>query len=186
MERLDVYYKIVGKADEINDFYSKLQKLDRGRDTYIEFYKTIKATGIKFEYFGEAMNWIHQYTLNTDGSLSLCCVTSSWGDEHVWRHLLKGMYPSFSIYFAELWFMEPFVSTNDVNKKVFPGKWMLFDADGEPKCFPSITSACKYVKHLTGEDVSPDFEKISDAVWEYDKKLGNYSHDFVEILRDRQ
>ena len=166
-------YRIVGKAEEVQNLYSKLQELQNMEEPLEPNSFGIMWLGCLVTILGG--NWKNIYCRGKiidfsldDGILSIETETA-WGEMDEVRHFIEKIYPTLKIYYYE---EEPgmeIYQTNDKHGHFFPERFILDDFEGDgPEYYNDTDSLLKAASEIFGMGLKTmaDLEEIvedSDA-----------------------
>ena len=164
-------YRIVGKAEEVNELYSKLQQLENMQEPLVDNGFGNLWLGCLVTILGGNWNDIYcrgkiiDFSLN-DGIL-LIETETAWGEMNEVRHFIEKVYPALKIYYYEEECGCEIYQTNDRNGHFFSSRYIFDDQDGEgkeyfdnPKTLLAFASRAMGMKLKTIEDLN---DAVSDS-----------------------
>ena len=160
-------YRIVGKTEEVNDLYSKIQQLQNMEEP-------LEPNGFGNLWLGCLLtilggDWekvycrgkIIDFSLD-DGVLSINTETA-WSEMQEVRQFIQQNYPSLEIFYYE---EEPgwgIYQTNDHDKRFFSFRYILDDLEGDgPEYYDDTDSLLKAASEIFGKELKTmaDLEEI--------------------------
>ena len=177
-------YRIVGKAEEVQDLYSKLQQLENMQEPLVENGFGNLWLGCLVTILGGDWNDIYcrgkiiDFSLD-DGILSIETETA-WSEMQEVRQFIQSVYPSLKIFYYE---EEPgwgIYQTNDHEKRFFPFRYILDDLDGEgPEYYDDIDSLLTAASEIFGKEL-----KTMADLNEIVENSDGYSLHDIEVVND--
>ena len=160
-------YRIVGKAEEVQDLYSKLQELQNMEEPLEPNSFGVMWLGCLVTILGG--NWKNIYCRGKiidfsldDGILSIETETA-WGEMDEVRHFIEKVYPALKIYYYEEECGCEIYQTNDSHGHFFTSRYILDDLDGEgPEYYDDIDSLLKATSEIFDKKLKTmkDLEEI--------------------------
>ena len=172
-------YKIIGKKDEVQDLYSKIQQLQNLEEP-------LEPNGFGNLWLGCLVtilggNWkdiycrgkIIDFSLDDDSIMSIDTETA-WSEMQEVRQLIQQIYPSLEILYYE---EEPgwgIYQTNDHDKRFFSFRYILDDLEGDgPEYYDDTDSLLKTATEIFGKELLT-MTDIEDIVENSDDYLLHY------------
>ena len=177
-------YRIVGKTEEVQDLYLKIQQLQDMDEPLEPSCFGNLWLGCLVTILGK--NWkdiycrgkIIYFSLN-NGVLSID-TESAWSEMQEVRQLIQTIYPSFEIFYYE---EEPgwcSYETNDHDKRFFSQRYILDDLDGEgPEYYDDIDSLLKAASEIFGKEL-----KTMADLNEIVENSDGYSLHDIQVVND--
>ena len=166
----DTQYKIIGKKEEVQDLYSKLQKLQNMEEP-------LEPNSFGIMWLGNLVtiltgNWNEIYCRGhiinfnlEDGILSIETETA-WGEMEEVRHFIEKVYPALKIYYYEEECGCEIYQTNDRHGQFFSSRYIFDDQDGEgmeyfdkPETLLAFASKAMRTKFQTIEELEEAVEE---------------------------
>ena len=177
-------YRIVGKKEEVQDLYSKIQQLQNMEEP-------LETNGFGNLWLGCLLtilggDWekvycrgkIIDFSLD-DGVLSINTETA-WSEMQEVRQFIQQNYPSLEIFYYE---EEPgwgIYQTNDHDKRFFSFRYILDDLEGDkPEYYDDTDSLLKAASEIFGKELKT-MAGLEDIVEESD----GYSLHDIQVVND--
>ena len=177
-------YRIVGKAEEVQDLYSKLQQLENMQEPLVDNGFGNLWLGCLVTIIGGNWNDIYcrgkiiDFSLN-DGILSIETETA-WSEMVEVRHFIEKVYPAVKIYYYEEECGCEIYQTNDSHGHFFSSRYIFDDQEGEgmeyfdkPETLLAFASKAMGIKFQS-------IEELEEAVGESD----GFSFHMIKVIND--
>ncbi len=128
-------YRIVGKVEEVNELYSKLQQLENMQEPLVENGFGNLWLGCLVTILGG--NWNDIYCRGKivdfimDDDVLIIHTETAWGEMSEVRYFLEKVYPGLKIYYYEEECGSEIYQTNDRHGQFFSSRYIFDDQDGE-------------------------------------------------------
>ena len=174
-------YRIVGKTEEVNDLYSKIQQLQNMEEP-------LEPNGFGNLWLGCLLTIlggkvycrgkIIDFSLD-DGVLSINTETA-WSEMQEVRQFIQQNYPSLEIFYYE---EEPgwgIYQTNDHDKRFFSFRYILDDLEGDgPEYYDDTDSLLKAASEIFGKEL-----KTMVGLEEIVENSDGYSLYYIKVVND--
>ena len=177
-------YRIVGKAEEVQNLYSKLQELQNMEEPLEPNSFGIMWLGCLVTILGGNWNdiycrgYISDFSLD-DGILSIETETA-WAEMSEVRHYFEKVYPALKIYYYEEESGCEIYQTNDSNGIFFSSRYIFDDQEGEgmeyfdkPETLLAFASKAMGIKFQS-------IEELEEAVGDSD----GFSFHMIKVIND--
>ena len=180
----DTQYKIIGKKEEVQDLYSKIQQLQNMEEP-------LEPNGFGNLWLGCLLtilggDWekvycrgkIIDFSLD-DGVLSINTETA-WSEMQEVRQFIQQNYPSLEIFYYE---EEPgwgIYQTNDHDKRFFSFRYILDDLEGDgPEYYDDTDPLLKAASEIFGKEL-----KTMAGLEEIVENSDGYSLHYIKVVND--
>ena len=177
-------YRIVGKAEEVQNLYSKLQELQNMEEPLEPNSWGTLWLGCLVTILGGNWNEIYcrghiiNFSLD-DGILSIETETA-WGEMDEVRHFIEKVYSALKIYYYEEECGCEIYQTNDSHGHFFTSRYILDDLDGEgPEYYDDIDSLLKAASEIFGKEL----DSMADLNEIVENSDGYSLHD-IQVVND--
>ena len=180
----ETQYKIIGKKEEVQDLYSKIQQLQNLEEPLEPNGFGNLWLGCLVTILGGEWNKIYcrgyiiDFSLD-DGVLSINTETA-WSEMKEVHQFIQQIYPSLEILYYE---EEPgwgIYQTNDHDKRFFSFRYILDDLEGDgPEYYDDIDSLLKAASEIFGKELKT-MAGLEDIVEESD----GYSLHYIKVVND--
>ena len=177
-------YRILGKAEEVQNLYSKLQELQNMEEPLEPNSWGTLWLGCLVTILGGNWNEIycrgHIIDFSCENDVLGFSVESAWNEMAEVRQFLQQTYPSLKIFYYE---EEPgwgIYQTNDHEKRFFPFRYILDDLDDEgPEYYDDIDSLLTAASEIFGKELKTmaDLNKIVE-------NSDGYSLHDIQVVND--
>ena len=181
----DTQYKIIGKKEEVQDLYSKIQQLQNMEEP-------LESNGFGNLWLGCLVtilggDWekvycrgkIIDFSLDDDSIMSID-TENAWSEMQEVRQFIQQIYPSLEILYYE---EEPgwgIYQTNDHDKRFFSFRYILDDLEGdEPEYYDDIDSLLKAASEIFGKEL-----KIMADLEDIVENSDDYSLHYIKVVND--
>lgn len=177
-------YRIVGKAEEVQDLYSKLQELQNMNEPFEPNSWGTLWLGCLVTILGGNWNEIYcrghiiDFSLD-DGVLSIATETA-WGEMDEVRHFIEKVFPALKIYYYEEECGCEIYQTNDRHGHFFPERFILDDFEGDgPEYYNDTDSLLKAASEIFGKEL-----KTMADLNEIVENSDGYSLHDIQVVND--
>ena len=177
-------YRIVGKAEEEQDLYSKLQKQQNMNEPLEPNSWGTLGLGCLVTILGGNWNEIYcrghiiNFSLE-DGILSIETETA-WGEMDEVRHFIEKVYPALKIYYYEEECGCEIYQTNDRHGHFFSSRYIFDDQDGEGmEYFDKPETLLAFASRAMAKKLKT-IEELNDAVDDSD----GFSFHEIKVVND--
>ena len=163
----DTQYKIIGKKEEVQDLYSKIQQLQNMEEPLEPNGFGNLWLGCLVTILGGDWNKIycrgHIIDYSLDDSVLSIDTETAWSEMQEVRQFIQQIYPSLEILYYE---EEPgwgIYQTNDHDKRFFSFRYILDDLEGDgPKYYDDTDSLLEAASEIFGKELKTmaDLEEI--------------------------
>lgn len=185
-------YVFKAKEEQAKDLYEKI-------DSLAKMDKPLVENGFGKLWMGCLVNllggdwdkaycrgYIIDYNLNED-HVSITCETA-WDEMPEFRHFIEQQYPGSKVFYQVEECGCEVYATNDAEGVFFKDRYCLDFFDGL-EYFETIEEAAKYVGEIIGKDLTPEYDKIEQAIEDYMEEQDNddehwMSFNQFEVLDD--
>ena len=180
----DTQYKIIGKKEEVQDLYNKIEQLGKTEEPLVPSDFGNYWLGCLITILGGNWKEIHcrgSITCSSmdDDVLSIDTETA-WGEMEEVRHFIEKVYPALKIYYYEEECGCEIYQTNDRHGQFFSSRYIFDDQDGEgmeyfdkPETLLAFASRAMGMKFRSIED-------LEEAVGESD----GFSFHKIKVVDD--
>ena len=177
-------YRIVGKAEEVQDLYSKLQQLENMQEPLVENGFGNLWLGCLVTILGGDWNEIYcrgkiiDFSLD-DGILSIETETA-WSEMQEVRHFIEKVYPALKIYYYEEESGCEIYQTNDRHGHYFSSRYIFDDQEGEGmEYFDKPETLLAFASKAIGMKLKT-IEELEEAVGDSD----GFSFHMIKVIND--
>ena len=177
-------YRIVGKAEEVQNLYSKLQELQNMNEPFEPNSWGTLWLGCLVTILGGNWNEIYcrghiiNFSLE-DGILSIETETA-WGEMDEVRHFIEKVFPALKIYYYEEECGCEIYQTNDRHGHFFPERFILDDFEGDgPEYYNDTDSLLKAASEIFGKKL-----KTMADLNEIVENSDGYSLYDIQVVKD--
>ena len=177
-------YRIVGKKEEVQDLYSKLQKLQNMEEPLEPNSFGIMWLGCLVTILGGNWNDIYcrgkiiDFSLD-DGVLSIETETA-WGEMDEVRHFIEKVFPALKIYYYEEECGCEIYQINDKHGHFFSERFILDDFEGDgPEYYNDTDSLLKSASEIFGKEL-----KTMADLNEIVENSDGYSLHDIQVVND--
>ena len=178
-------YRIVGKKEEVQDLYSKIQQLQNMEEPLEPNGFGNLWLGCLVTILGGDWNKIYcrghiiDYSLDDDSIMSID-TESAWSEMQEVRQFIQQNYPSLEIFYYE---EEPgwgIYQTNDHDKRFFSFRYILDDLEGDgPEYYDDTDSLLKAASEIYGKEL-----KTMAGLEEIVENSDGYSLHYIKVVND--
>lgn len=161
-------YRIVGKTEEVNDLYTKIQQLQNMEKPLVENGFGLLWLGCLVTILGGDWNEIYcrgsiaDFSLD-DGILSIETETA-WGEMDEVRYFIEKVYPALKIYYYEEECGCEIYQTNDKHGHFFSERYILDNQDGDGmEYFDKLETLLAFASRTIGKKLET-IEDLNDAI----------------------
>ena len=180
----DTQYKIIGKKEEVQDLYSKIQQLQNMEEPLEPNGFGNLWLGCLVTILGGDWNKIycrgHIIDYSLDDSVLSIDTETAWSEMQEVRQFIQQIYPSLEILYYE---EEPgwgIYQTNDHDKRFFSFRYILDDLEGDkPEYYDDTDSLLKAASEIFGKELKT-MAGLEDIVEESD----GYSLHDIQVVND--
>ena len=180
----ETQYKIIGKKEEVQDLYSKIQQLQNMEEP-------LEPNGFGNLWLGCLVtilggDWSkincrgHIIDYSLDDSVLSIDTETAWGEMDEVRHFIQQIYPSLEILYYE---EEPgwgIYQTNDQDKRFFSFRYILDDLEGDgPEYYDDTDSLLEAASEIFGKELKT-MADLEDIVENSD----DYSLHYIKVVND--
>ena len=177
-------YRIVGKKEEVQDLYSKIQQLQNMEEPLEPNGFGNLWLGCLVTILGGDWNKIycrgHIIDYSLDDSVLSIDTETAWSEMQEVRQFIQQIYPSLEILYYE---EEPgwgIYQTNDHDKRFFSFRYILDDLEGDgPEYYDDTDSLFKAASEIFGKELKTmaDLENIVE-------NSDGYSLHYIKVVND--
>lgn len=177
-------YRIVGKKEEVQDLYSKIQQLQNMEEPLETYGFGNLWLGCLLTILGGDWEKVYcrgkiiDFSLD-DGVLSINTETA-WSEMQEVRQFIQQNYPSLEIFYYE---EEPgwgIYQTNDHDKRFFSFRYILDDLEGDgPEYYDDTDSLLKAASEIFGKEL-----KTMAGLEEIVENSDGYSLYYIKVVND--
>lgn len=180
----DTQYKIIGKKEEVQDLYSKIQRLQNMEEPLEPNGFGNLWLGCLVTILGGDWNKIycrgHIIDYSLDDSVLSIDTETAWSEMQEVRQFIQQIYPSLEILYYE---EEPgwgIYQTNDHDKRFFSFRYILDDLEGDgPEYYNDTDSLLKAASEIFGKEL-----KTMADLNEIVENSDGYSLHDIQVVND--
>ena len=180
----DTQYKIIGKKEEVQDLYSKIQQLQNMEEPLEPNGFGNLWLGCLVTILGGDWNKIycrgHIIDYSLDDSVLSIDTETAWSEMQEVRQFIQQIYPSLEILYYE---EEPgwgIYQTNDHDKRFFSFRYILDDLEGDgPEYYNDTASLLKAASEIFGKEL-----KTMADLNEIVENSDGYSLHDIQVVND--
>ena len=173
-------YKLVGKKEEVDDLYSKIQQLQNMKEP-------LEPNGFGNLWLGCLIkilggDWKKMYCRGhiIDFDYGNITTETAWGEMAEVRQFIQQIYPSLEIFYYEEEPSMGIYQTNDHEKRFFPFRYILDDFEGDgPEYYNDTDSLLKAASEIFGKEL-----KTMADLNEIVENSDGYSLHDIEVVDD--